>query len=123
MYICDSLTGVKGKFYAALHTFIAEMTYDRFKKLGLTVIYLPMEGLELSVEEACDDKGLVERLENVMMQWTGQIKVTLADGNQDSALKCTYLEEISDFWIRHCQYIAPTTFFFFFSFEDDKKYL
>jgi hypothetical protein len=33
---------------------------------GLTVLYIPQEGLKLSVEEAIKDKELVKRLEGNM---------------------------------------------------------
>jgi dynein heavy chain len=46
-----------------LHTFLGYLTDLHYKLQGLTVLYIPQEGLNLSAEEASKDKDLVRRLE------------------------------------------------------------
>jgi dynein heavy chain len=49
-----------------MHTFLAYLTDQHYKMLGLTVICIPQEGLNLSVEEASKDMELLRRLEGKM---------------------------------------------------------
>lgn len=49
-----------------MHAFLANLTDQHYKMLGLTVIYIPQEGLNLSVEEASKDMELLRRLEGNM---------------------------------------------------------
>jgi dynein heavy chain len=46
-----------------MHAFLAYLTDQHYKMLGLTVICIPQEGLNLSVEEASKDMELLRRLE------------------------------------------------------------
>jgi hypothetical protein len=46
-----------------MHAFLAYLTDQHYKMLGLTVIYIPHEGLNLSAEEASKDMELLRRLE------------------------------------------------------------
>lgn len=46
-----------------MHTFLANLTDLHYKMQGLTVLYIPQEGLNLSVEEVSRDMELVKRLE------------------------------------------------------------
>jgi dynein heavy chain len=50
-----------------MHTFLANLTELHYKILGLTVIYIPQEGVDLSVEAASKDKELVKRLEGTIL--------------------------------------------------------
>lgn len=49
-----------------MHTFLANLTDLHYKMQGLTVLYIPQEGLNLNVEEVSKDKELVKRLEGNM---------------------------------------------------------
>lgn len=49
-----------------MHTFLANLTDLHYKMQGLSVLYIPQEGLNLSVEEVNRDKELVKRLEGSM---------------------------------------------------------
>jgi dynein heavy chain len=49
-----------------MHTFLANLTDLHYKVQGLTVLYIPQEGLNLSVEEASKDMEFVKRLEGNM---------------------------------------------------------
>ncbi|CAK9808028.1 Dynein axonemal heavy chain 2 [Anthophora quadrimaculata] len=69
--------------------------------LGLTVIYVPREGDNLS-EEANADKELVKRLEGVVAHWTTQIRIALSDQEQATPNELLCIEDEYDFWIyRH----------------------
>jgi len=49
-----------------MHAFLAYLTDQHYKMSGLTVIYIPQDGLNLSVEEASKDMELLRRLEGKM---------------------------------------------------------
>lgn len=74
--------------------------------LGLTVLYIPREGQELSFEKASADRELVKRLEGVVVYWTHQIKSCLEDQAfvaSQKELLCPSDEY--DFWIYRREYI------------------
>lgn len=73
--------------------------------LGLTVLYIPREGQELSFEKASADRELVKRLEGVVVYWTHQIKSCLEDQAfvaSQKELLCPSDEY--DFWIYRREY-------------------
>ncbi|GBO98710.1 Dynein-1-beta heavy chain, flagellar inner arm I1 complex [Eumeta japonica] len=70
---------VKGEFCGQLHTFLAKLTDVYYKMLGLTVLYIPREGQNLSFEVASTDRELAKRLEGVVVYWTHQIKSCIED--------------------------------------------
>ncbi|KAJ0006370.1 hypothetical protein NQD34_013643, partial [Periophthalmus magnuspinnatus] len=67
-----------------------------YKDVGSTVLYIPLEGLQCSPEEAGKDKKLVQRMETIMIHWTDQIKKIL---NEQEITKmsdsCGPLQEIN----------------------------
>ncbi|XP_043099095.1 dynein axonemal heavy chain 2-like [Puntigrus tetrazona] len=92
----------KNNYSVELHRFLSKLTDSRFKLLGSTVLYVPLEALQHRPEEAVTNKSLVQRLEMVMIHWTRQIKAVLStqpvsDIGDTSGL----LEEIS-FWKSRC---------------------
>ncbi|XP_056156824.1 dynein axonemal heavy chain 2 [Lampris incognitus] len=93
-------TGHKNLFTAPMHSFLINLTDTRFKEVNKTVLYIPLEALQQSPEEASKDKELVQRLEIVVIHWTRQIKEVL---NAQQAVVIGQslgpLEEIS-FWRR-----------------------
>ncbi|KAL6445588.1 hypothetical protein ACFW04_000847 [Cataglyphis niger] len=66
--------------------------------LGLTVIYVPLESIEFTLEEGVADKELVKRLESVMAYWTTQIKIALSDQIQTTPHELLCLDDEYDFW-------------------------
>lgn len=46
-----------------MHEFLAKLTDLHHKMLGLSVVYVPQEGLLIPAEVAAEDKELVRRLE------------------------------------------------------------
>ncbi|KAJ8721222.1 hypothetical protein PYW07_001997 [Mythimna separata] len=94
---------VKSEFCTHIHTFLAKLTDMYYKMLGLTVLYIPREGQNLSFEKASADRELVKRLEGVVVYWTHQIKSCL----EDTAFVASQKELLCpsdeyDFWVyRH----------------------
>ncbi|XP_065104586.1 dynein axonemal heavy chain 2-like [Paramisgurnus dabryanus] len=81
-----------------LHRFITNITDSRFKLLGSTVLYVPLEALQHRPEEVIQNKNLVHRLEMVIIHWTRQIKEVLsAQEIGEMGDSSGPLEEIS-FW-------------------------
>ncbi|XP_038214645.1 dynein heavy chain 2, axonemal [Zerene cesonia] len=94
---------VKSEFCSQLHTFLAKLTDMYYKMLGLTVLYIPREGQDLTFEKASADRELVKRLEGVVVYWTHQIKSCIEDQSSVASQKellCPSDEY--DFWVyRH----------------------
>ncbi|KAI3375810.1 hypothetical protein L3Q82_004092 [Scortum barcoo] len=89
---------IKDNYTNSMHCYLAFLTDEVYTKQGNTVLYIPMEGLQCSAEEASKDKKLVQRMETVMIHWTDQIKELL---NAQEIMKmrdnCGPLQEIA-FW-------------------------
>nr|XP_029501164.1 dynein heavy chain 2, axonemal-like [Oncorhynchus nerka] len=93
---------IKNNYSAHMHRFLTNLTDTRFKLVGNTVLYIPMEALQRSPEVASKDKELVQRLEMVMIHWTRQIKEVLnAQETVETGDSSGPLEEIS-FWRSRC---------------------
>lgn len=104
---------VRKEFSGQLHKFMASLTETTHQVQGHTVLYLPDEDLERSggaggaagerqqrerLEEAAQDKDLVQRLESTLIHWTRQIKEVVS--NQETSHHVDNsgpLEEIA-FW-------------------------
>lgn len=88
-----------------IHEFLAKLTDRHYKTVGQTVIYVPREGLDKTVDEASGDEQLVKRLENVVINWIQQIKSCLEDSNIiafQKQLICP-LDELN-FWIYRSEF-------------------
>ncbi|KAM4612372.1 dynein axonemal heavy chain 2 [Polymixia lowei] len=93
---------IKNNYTANMHRFLSGLTDARFKLVGNTVLYIPMEALQRSPEEASKDKELVQRLDIVMIHWTRQIKELLnAQETVETGGGSGPLEEIA-FWRSRC---------------------
>ncbi|XP_045081518.1 dynein axonemal heavy chain 2 isoform X2 [Coregonus clupeaformis] len=93
---------IKNNYSAHMHRFLTNLTDTRFKLVGNTLLYIPMEALQHSPEVASKDKELVQRLEMVMIHWTRQIKEVLnAQETVETGDSSGPLEEIS-FWRSRC---------------------
>ncbi|KAK5609612.1 Dynein heavy chain 2, axonemal [Crenichthys baileyi] len=89
---------IKDEYTRDMHWFIAGLTDDLYKKAGNTVLYIPVEALQHSAEEASKDKELVQRLETMMIHWSDQIKEQLnVQETMDTRENCSPLQEIA-FW-------------------------
>ncbi|XP_071333968.1 dynein axonemal heavy chain 2 [Trachinotus anak] len=89
---------IKDNYTNNMHCYLLCLTDDVYKKMGNTVLYIPMEGLQCSPKEAIKNKKLVQRMEIVLIHWTDQIKELL---NAQEVMKmgdnCGPLQEIA-FW-------------------------
>lgn len=95
-----SVSGVKSEFCSQLHTFLAKLTDMYYKMLGLTVLYIPREGQQLSFEVASTDRELVKRLEGVVVYWTHQIKSCIEDqASVASQKELLCPSDEYDFWV------------------------
>ncbi|KAM7366101.1 hypothetical protein PAMP_015569 [Pampus punctatissimus] len=89
---------IKDNYTNNMHCYLAGLTDDVYKKVGHTVLYIAMEGLQHSPEEASKDKMLVQRMETVVINWTDQIKELLnAQEMMNMGGNCGPLQEIA-FW-------------------------
>lgn len=91
-------TDVKIDFCTNLHKFLCDLTDFRYKMLGLTVLYVPLEGYDLNVEEASGNKDLAKRLELVLSHWLNQIKIAISDKEQLATYELLCLVDEYDFW-------------------------
>lgn len=82
---------------------MAKLTDLHHKLLGLTVIYIPNEGSNLTIDQAASDKDLVKRLEGVVVHWTRQIRMCLGDQEQSSPNELLCPKDEYDFWIYRCE--------------------
>ncbi|XP_073510575.1 dynein axonemal heavy chain 2 isoform X2 [Phyllobates terribilis] len=93
---------IRNDFLAQVHRFLAALTDTRYKLQGHTVLYIPIEAMQLKAEEAVNDKELVQRLETAMVHWTRQIKEVLsAQEGVEMRESSGPLEEI-EFWKDRC---------------------
>ena len=56
--------GIKNELSAQLHKFMANLTDTRYKMQGKTVLYVPSEGKNITIEVAAKNKEFVQRLES-----------------------------------------------------------
>ncbi|XP_060896803.1 dynein axonemal heavy chain 2-like [Labrus mixtus] len=93
-----SQKSIKDNYANNMHCFLACLSDDVYKKMGNTVLYIPIEALQCSPEEARKDKKLVQRMESVVIHWTDQIKELLNDQEvMEMGDTCGPLQEIA-FW-------------------------
>ena len=58
---------IKNDFVAHVHKFMATLVDAKYKLQGKTVLYVPQEGLGLSVEQSAKNKEYCQRLESEYM--------------------------------------------------------
>ncbi|XP_041842513.1 dynein heavy chain 2, axonemal [Melanotaenia boesemani] len=89
---------IRDDYIKSMHFFTASSTDYLYEKSGHTVLYIPMEALQWSPEEACKDKKLIQRMEIIIIHWTDQIKELLkAQKIVEIRDNCGPLHEIA-FW-------------------------
>lgn len=92
------------EFLSALHTFLVRMTALHHKLSGLTVLYVPSEGIASDIEQLSMDVEYVKRLEMIAEYWIDQLRVCLSDAQQvvPHELMCPIDEY--EFWVYRCKY-------------------
>lgn len=86
--------------------FLAKLYDLHYKALGLTVLYIPMEGADIPIEIANKDKELIKRLEGIVVYWNRQIRVALQDQEQSLSNELVCPIDEYEFWISRCRWNA-----------------
>lgn len=94
--------GDMGNLCSEVHSFLAFLTELHYKMCGLTVLYIPREGMGEEAEKASCNLGLLKRLEGVATSWITSIEGCLSDREQlvPNELMCPTDEH--DFWVYRC---------------------
>ena len=58
------MIGIKNDFISHVHKFMATLIDAKYKTQGKTVLYVPNEGRNLTVQQATRNKEYVQRLES-----------------------------------------------------------
>jgi dynein heavy chain, axonemal len=87
---------IKTTFFEAMHSFLGNLTQIHYKLSGLTILYIPREKVDPSAPRK--NSLLVKRLENVVAQWTSQIRMCLNDTEQTMPEEILCLTDEYDFW-------------------------
>lgn len=88
-----------------IHELLAKLTDRHYKLVGQTIIYVPRECCNKTIEEASSDKGLIKRLETIVIHWIRQLKCAIEDYNLitfENQLICP-LDELNFMYYR-CKY-------------------
>lgn len=95
--------GDVGTFCSEVHSFLAFLTELHYKMCGLTVLYIPREGMGEEAEKASCNHGLLKRLETVATSWITSIENCLSDREQlvPNELMCPTDEY--EFWVYRCE--------------------
>ncbi|XP_063992715.1 dynein axonemal heavy chain 2-like [Diachasmimorpha longicaudata] len=90
---------VKADFCDALHEYLYKVNDLRFKMYSLTMLYLPREGIDMTIEEASTSQDFVQRLEGIVVHWMKQMRLTINDYEQFTSQELLCLIDEYDFWI------------------------
>lgn len=107
------LTVTKDMIFSNLNEFLMSLTDATYQPMGLTILYVPREGMlfnenkELNINLIDVDKiniknGLIERLERVARYWIKQIRGVLKEINILARATCLTIIEIIEFWQQKC---------------------
>ncbi|VDP56989.1 unnamed protein product [Schistosoma curassoni] len=93
---------IRNDFSLQLQRFMSSLTDTRWKLDNKTVLYIPLDSLNVLPEIAIKDKELINRLEMIIIHWTRQIKTVLNIQNiNDHSTIISPLDEIQ-FWHNRC---------------------
>ncbi|CAH8499452.1 unnamed protein product [Schistosoma intercalatum] len=93
---------IRNDFSLQLQRFMSSLTDTRWKLDNKTVLYIPLDSLNVLPEIAIKDKELINRLEMIIIHWTRQIKAVLNIQNiNDHSTIISPLDEIQ-FWHNRC---------------------
>lgn len=95
--------GDVGTLCSEIHSFLTFLTELHYKMSGLTVLYMPREGMDVEAEEAACNPALLKRLETVATSWINSIENCLSDREQlvPNELLCPTDEY--EFWTYRCK--------------------
>lgn len=95
---------VKSEFCGALNNFLAYLTGLHYKMSGITVLYIPTEGLRVDVHDAAADRNLVKRLELIAVSWIKSIRTCLGDREQLVPYEQMCPPDHYDFYTYRCEF-------------------
>lgn len=95
--------GDVGTLCSEVNSFLTFLTELHYKMCGLTVLYIPREGMNEEAEKASCDQALLKRLETVASSWITSIENCLSDREQlvPNELMCPTDEY--EFWTYRCE--------------------
>lgn len=98
---------VKGQFCGALNGFLTYLTGLHYKMSGITVLYIPTEGLRVAdARDAAADRDLVKRLEVIAVNWIGSIRTCLGDKEQLVPYEQMCPPDHYDFYTYRCECVV-----------------
>lgn len=86
-----------------MYNFLLKLTDLNYRLYGLTVIYIPNQGMDVPVETASKDKDFIKRLEAIVVYWTRQIRTGLQDQDQNTSENLFCPIDEYEFWIYRCE--------------------
>lgn len=101
---------VRQRYCTELNAFMAYLTQLHHKLSGCVVLYLPGEALRVrSVEEACSDRGLLKRLDDVAAHWVAAMRTCLNDRTQLVPYELQRPPDQYEFYTYRCEWRVVTT--------------
>ncbi|CAH0554841.1 unnamed protein product [Brassicogethes aeneus] len=89
---------VKNYAYHNIHMFMSKMTDVHYRKIGLTVLYIPVGSKDISLEKAAQDKELLKRLEAIVVYWTKQVRIGMQEQERSTSEDLLTILDEYDFW-------------------------
>lgn len=90
---------VKNRLFNDLNNFLCQLTDINSKIGSMVILYVPLEGHNLTVEEAILNKDLIKRFENVLIHWISQIRMCLNDMENSTQFDLACPLDEHDFWV------------------------
>lgn len=95
---------IKLHLSSSMHKFLSELNGIHYKLSGMTVLYIPREGLDKPVKDAIRDNEFLQRLELIALNWINSIRTCLTDREQLVPKELMCLPDEYDFWIYRCKF-------------------
>lgn len=93
----------RNEFLSSIHSFLANMTALHYKLSGLTVLYVPSEGIDIDIEQSAGDTEYIQRMEMIAEEWIVQLRICLNDFEQVTPYDLLCPVNEYDFWIYRCE--------------------
>lgn len=95
----------RAQFLDSINSFLSQMTSLHYKLSGLTVLFVPSEGLIDDIENVIQDNELIERLEAIAEHWIDQLRICMRDSEQVVPYDLLCPRDEYEFWIYRCMSI------------------
>ncbi|KAK0072693.1 hypothetical protein PV325_010946, partial [Microctonus aethiopoides] len=95
----------RDEVFSNLNEFLINLTDATYEPMGLTILYVPREGMQ-SYQNNSEDNGIIERLERVARYWIKQIRGVLCGVNvPPKSAYMTIIDELQ-FWNRRFENLS-----------------